>query len=88
MCVILKHFENFKDDPYVYVSIPYAYVSHFLKSYWMGAKLHRLVPHEETSFSMYLVLELDAWFGWKTRKCLVDTYAYVSLTHTRMCQVH
>ena len=58
--------------------IPYTYVSHFLKSYQIETKLHRLVPHEETTLSMCLVFKLDAWFGWKTRKCLVDTYTYVS----------
>ena len=65
----------------------YAYVSCFSKIHGIEIKLYRLVPHGLTSLAMYLILELDAWFGQNTRKCLVDTYAYVSLTHIRMCHV-
>ena len=58
VCEILKHSENF-----VFKVDTYVYVSHLSKSCWIETKLHRLVPHGKTSFSMYLVLELDACFG-------------------------
>ena len=51
-------------------------MGHFQSSQ-IVTKLHRHVPHKETTSFMCLVFELDAWLERYTRKFLVDTYAYV-----------